>query len=402
MIYLDNGATSFPKPPGMVEEMVRCMKTYCGNPGRSGHPMSLKTGEEVYRARKAVASLFGIDKPERLIFTLNTTGALNTAIKGVLCEGDHAVTTAMEHNSVLRPLQALTASGITHTIVPCAADGRVSAEDVLSAIRENTKLVVCTHASNVTGTLQPIAELGRAIRELNRTRPRGRRILFLADGAQSAGSVPIDVNDMALDLLAVPGHKGLLGPLGTGALYVREGVDIYPLTEGGTGTASKDRRQPLEFPEGFESGTVNAPGIIGLGYSADFVRRLGVAQIQAHEEELTSELHNALLDMPGVQVYGPSRCSIPAENGRSRPCKTAVVTFNAVSPDGTVRISCEEVSDRLSSEYGIAVRGGFHCAGLAHKTIGTWETGAVRMSLGPFNTKKQIRLAIDAVYHICR
>ena len=392
MIYLDNGATSFPKPPGMAETMAYCMKTYCGNPGRSGHYMSMKTGEEVYNARKAVAGAFNIKRAERVVFTLNTTGALNAGIKGILCSGDHAVTTAMEHNSVLRPLKALERDGVTHTIVRCSKYGTVSPADIRKAIRENTRLVVCTHASNVTGTLQPIAKIGEMIKEINRERDAENRIIFMVDGAQSAGCVPIDVEAMHIDMLAVPGHKGLLGPLGTGALYVGSDIDIYPIIEGGTGTASKDRVQPLEFPEGFESGTVNAPGIIGLGHSVTWVRRIGVENIRRHEEDIIRPLQNALMNMDCVKVYGPADCGE----------KTAVVTFNAVDRDGRVSLGCEEVVGRLADEYGIAVRGGFHCAGLAHQTIGTWDTGAVRMSAGPFNTPKEIKKTIDAVYRICK
>ena len=392
MIYLDNGATSFPKPPGMVETMAYCMKTYCGNPGRSGHRMSIKTGEEVYKARKTVAGVFNIKRAERVVFTLNTTGALNAGIKGVLASGDHAVTTAMEHNSVLRPLKALERDGVTHTIAGCEKCGRVSAASICDAIKENTRLVVCTHASNVTGTLQPVAEIGSRIAEINKRRSSENKIIFMVDGAQSAGCVPIDVEAMKIDMLAVPGHKGLLGPLGTGALYVGSDVDIYPIIEGGTGTASKDRVQPLEFPEGFESGTVNAPGIIGLGYSVAWVTRTGVENIRRYEEDIIRPLHEALMNMDCVKVYGPDDCSE----------KTAVVTFNAVDRDGSVRLGCEEVADRLANEYGIAVRGGFHCAGPAHRTIGTWDTGAVRMSAGPFNTSKEIRKTIDAVYRICK
>lgn len=412
MIYLDNGATSFPKVPGMSKVMKDCIDNYCGNPGRSGHYMSVRTGEEIYKARKTVAGLFGIKNPARLVFTLNTTASLNMGIRGVLRQGDHAVTSAMEHNSVLRPLKALEESGVTHTITACSEEGFVSPESLRDAICENTRLVVCTHASNVTGTVQDIAAVGKMIDEINQSRDDESRIYFMVDAAQSAGSVPIDVDDMKIDMLAFPGHKGLLGPLGTGALYVRRGVDIWPLMQGGTGTESKDRRQPVEFPEGFEPGTVNAPGIIGLGYSAAWVERTGVSAIRAYEEELTGMLHEALMNMPGVQVYGPRDCSQ----------KTAVVAFNVVAgmgercgdgglgcigvPAGVPAearpslVSCEEVAGRLASEYGIAVRGGFHCAGLAHRTIGTWDTGAVRMSLGPFNTKKEIRAAIDAVYKI--
>lgn len=392
MIYLDNGATSFPKPPGMVEKMAECMRDYCGNPGRSGHYMSIKTGEEVYLARKAAAGIFNIKNPERLIFALNATGALNMGIKGVLCCGDHGITTAMEHNSVLRPLAALKENGISHTIVPCVQCGTAKPEDIKKAVNENTRLVICTHASNVTGTVQPIGEIGRLIKEINRGRPKDKRILFMVDGAQSAGCVPIDVEEMQIDLLAVPGHKGLLGPLGTGALYVREGIDIYPIIEGGTGTASKDRKQPRELPEGFEAGTVNAPGIIGLGYSAGWVGKVGIKNIRDYEGEVIRPLNDALWNMKGIKVYGPRSCKD----------KTAVVTFNVVDKDGRPRLSCEEVSDRLAGEYGIAVRGGFHCAGGAHRTIGTWDFGAVRMSAGPFNTPKQIKTAVDAVFRISR
>lgn len=392
MIYMDNGATSFPKPKGMAETMAYAIKTYCGNPGRSGHYMSMRTGEEVYKARKNVAEIFNIKNPERLIFTVNTTAALNAGIKGVLCSGDHIVTTAMEHNSVLRPVKALEMSGISHTIVRCGEDGIVSAEDVVGAIKENTKLVVCMHASNVTGSIQPIEEIGKRIAELNKGRNCENRIIFMVDGAQSAGSIPIDTDRMHIDMLAVPGHKGLLGPLGTGALYVKEGIDIYPVTEGGTGTASKELIQPIDFPEGFEAGTVNAPGIIGLGHSAQYIKKTGVTRIRRYEEELTRMLHEELCNMKGIKVYGPSDCTK----------KTAVVTFNVVDGNGRIRIGCEETTDILANEYGIASRGGFHCAPLAHHTIGTYEHGAVRLSLGPFNDQKEIKTAVNAVFRISR
>ena len=380
----------------MTQKMKECMDTYCGNPGRSGHMMSMRTGEEVYKARKSVAGVLGIRNPERLVFTSNTTTALNMGIKGVLADGDHVVTTAMEHNSVLRPLRALENFGITHTIVKADACGVVAPEDVINAIRDNTKLVVMAHASNVTGTIQEIESTGEMISEINRVRAPENRVLFMVDGAQSAGCVPIDVDSMHIDLLAVPGHKGLLGPLGTGALYVREGTMIYPTVEGGTGTASKEREQPLEFPEGFEAGTVNAPGIIGLGYSADWVSKCGVENIRRYEEEMISPLHEALMNMENVIVYGPE----------SVKDKTAVVAFNIAGRAGGAGASgvtsCEAAAGRLACEYGIAVRGGFHCAGLAHRAIGTWDTGAVRISAGPFNTRKEIRTAIDAIRRISK
>lgn len=378
MIYLDNGATSFPKPKGMILTMEECMAKYCGNPGRSGHAMSIKTAEEVYKTRKAIGNLFHIDDFSRIVFTINTTEALNLAIKGVLKSGDHAITTAMEHNSVLRPLKALEGSGISFTILKCNKDGSLNLENLKKCIRDNTKLIVCTHASNVTGTIMPIKEIGEIAKE--------KGILFLVDGAQSAGAVPIDVIDMNIDMLAIPGHKGLLGPLGTGMLYVRNGIDLVPLKEGGTGTASKDILQPTDFPEGFESGTVNAPGIIGLGYSVRFVSRIGVEKIRKYEECLIKKLDEGLRNMNGITLYGPEKC----EN------KTGIVTLNIDD------VSCEEVCDILNKRYGIACRGGYHCAGLAHKTIGTWDTGAVRISVGPYNTKRDIESAIKAIYQISK
>jgi cysteine desulfurase family protein len=378
MIYFDNGATSFPKPSGMIAAMSRCMSDYCGNPGRSGHDMSMRTGEEVYKARMSLAKIFNIDEPERVVFTVNTTEALNVGIKGVLNSGDHVITTAMEHNSVLRPLKTLEDYGVTHSIVKCHTDGHVDLKTIKDALRPNTKMIVCTHASNVVGTIMPIREIGELA--------RSRNLIFMVDAAQSAGCVKVDVEEMKIDMLAVPGHKGLLGPLGTGALFVRNGLTPRPLKEGGTGTESKNRKQPTEFPEGYESGTVNAPGIIGLGYSTEFVRKLGVEKIRDYEESLIRPIDASLRNMRNVTVYGPSDCRK----------KTSMVTFNINNK------SCEEVSQILNDRFKIAVRAGYHCAGLAHKTIGTWDTGAVRLSVSPFNSKQEIKTAIDAIYIISK
>lgn len=378
MIYLDNAATTFPKPEVMLMEMSRCISQYCGNPGRSGHGMSMKTGEMVYRTRREIAGLFGIEDGSHVVFTSNTTEGLNMAIKGVLEPGDHVITTYMEHNSVLRPLKALEQQGIRTTAVRCDKEGRVRAEDIAAEIKENTKLIICTHASNVTGTVMPISEIGKMAKE--------KGILFLVDGAQSGGCVPIHVKDMCIDLLALPGHKGLLGPLGTGFLYVRPGVKIRPLMEGGTGTVSRDLRQPDEFPEGFESGTVNAPGIIGLGASVKWVKSVGVSNIGKYEEELILIMEERLRNISRIKVYGPEKVQD----------KTGIITFNIEG------MGCEEVSEILNSEFDIACRSGYHCAGLAHKTIGTANTGAVRVSVGPFNTKKEVKTASEAIYRICQ
>ena len=378
MIYLDNAATSFPKPKCMLLEMERCLRDYCGNPGRSGHGLSIQTGQGVYETRNDIARLFGILDASRIIFTANTTEALNMGIKGVLSSGDHVITTVMEHNSVLRPLKALEPMGIRTSILNCDSQGMLDPASVESAIMPNTKLIVCTHASNVTGTIMPILDIGRIAKK--------KGILFMVDGAQSAGSLSIDVEKLGIDLLAVPGHKGLLGPQGTGFLYVRPGIPFGHYKEGGTGTDSKSRKQPIEFPDGYEAGTLNAPGIIGLGASVKWVRQMGIETILHHEQQLTKQLYEDLRNMKRVRLYGPEdiqkRCSI--------------VTINIDN------MGCEEVAGRLWDEYRIAVRGGFHCAGLAHRTIETWETGALRLSVGPLNTRKEVLRGGDAIYKLTK
>lgn len=377
MIYLDNAATTFPKPSISLRAMNQCMSTYCGNPGRSGHNMSMKTGEEVYKTRKEIQELFQIEESSQVIFTSNATESLNMALKGVLKKGDHVITTSMEHNSVLRPLKALEKEGVQTSIVYGNGEGCISVESIKKEIRENTKLIACTHASNVTGTILPIIKIGHLAKENN--------ILFLVDASQSAGCIPINVKTMNIDLLAMPGHKGLLGPLGTGVLYVNPKLTLKHLKEGGTGTNSRDVRQPFDFPEGYESGTVNAPGIIALGQSVAFIKTIGIENIQRYEEKLIQFFHTKLKDNKNITIYGPNN---PTE-------KTGIFTFNIHG------MECEQVSEELNEKYDIAVRAGFHCAGLAHKTIGTIETGAVRMSVSPFNKTKEVEYAAQVIAKIC-
>lgn len=377
MIYLDNAATSYPKPRGMVAAMEECILKYCGNPGRSGHSMSMRTGEEVYHARRKIARLFNIEQAERLVFTKNTTEALNMGLKGVLLPGDHVITTSMEHNSVLRPLKALEKRGIRQSIIRADREGFVKPSDFEKAIRPETRLIAVTAASNVTGTKMPLEEIGELARK--------RGILFLVDGAQGAGSMEIDVKKMNISMLAFPGHKGLLGPQGTGALYIDPELKLNHIMEGGTGTDSKSRLQPCEFPDGYEAGTINAPAIIGLGYSAEFVEKIGPEVIGKYEEELIGWLDERLDEMDFVTRYGPQACR-----------KTGISLINIRGA------AAEEVTSILSSRYGIAVRGGFHCAGLAHKTIGTWDEGAVRISVGPFNTRHDMEKLTDAIREIGR
>lgn len=373
MIYLDNAATSFPKPAGMAEAMLEHMVSWCGNPGRSGHDMSRKTAAAIAETRWLLADLIDCSDPSRIIFTQNATYALNLAIHGVLTEGDHVITTSMEHNSVLRPIIA---SGADYTIVSCGSDGRLDTSEVAAEIRSNTRLIACTHASNVTGTIMPVGELAGICRKHNHNRKRD--ILLLVDASQTMGHISVSVKD--IDLLAASGHKGLLGPMGTGFLYARPGLELRPLMQGGTGTYSKLLEPPLEFPESFEAGTVNAPGIIGLQYSLRYLRKVTM------DSYITAALDEYLRNMKNVKVYGPEN---PTE-------KVGIVSFNIDGWDS------RDVASLLNDNFGTATRAGFHCAGLAHKTIGTWDTGAVRMSPGLFNNMRQIKLAVDAVYRISK
>lgn len=375
MIYLDNAATSFPKPKQSIQAMEECMLRYCGNPGRSGHDMSMKTGAGVFEARKAAANFIGADDPSTIVFTSNATDALNLAIKGTLHSGDHVITTSMEHNSVLRPLKALEQHGIGTTVVYGDAEGKINAQAVRSAIRPETAMIICTHASNVTGTILPVEDIGAIAQK--------HRLTYLVDASQSAGALRVNADELQADMIAMPGHKGLLGPLGTGILYIRPGRILDTIKEGGTGTNSRDLRQPVEAPERYESGTLNAPSIIGLGAAIRYVSSLKT--VRAHETALIRRLEEKLRNMEPVILYGPEN---PEE-------KTGVTAFNIEGMD------CEEVGDQLN-RYGIAVRAGFHCAGLAHKTIGTSEIGCIRISVGPYNTAREMDAAAEAIWRICR
>lgn len=378
MIYLDNAATSFPKPACMLNSVLECISEYCGNPGRSGHNYSIRTGMEIFTTRKEIAELIGINAPSRIIFTFNTTDALNLAIKGVLNPGDHVITTSMEHNSVLRPLKALEKQLIETTIVKCNSFGLLNIKDIENSIKGNTRMIICTHSSNVTGTLMPVEKLAIIAKKHN--------LIFLLDAAQSAGCINIDAAKLGCDLIAAPGHKGLLGPQGTGFLYVKEGLGLKPVKEGGTGTDSKMLEQPLEFPDRYEAGTLNSPGITGLGASVKWIRQIGIENIRKHEENLIELLDDGLRNMKKIIIYGPADSSM----------KTGITAFNIDGMDS------EEVAYRLSEDFGIAVRAGFHCAGLAHRTIGTWDKGAVRISVGPFNERKHMIKALDAIYGLSK
>ncbi len=376
-LYLDNAATSFPKPEATLAAMINYQQNIGGSPGRSGHGLSIDAGRVVFEARETLARLFHIEDPLRIVFTKNSTEALNVALFGLLKQGDHVVTTSMEHNSVMRPLRYLESQGVALTVIPCSPRGEIDPGDIQKAFQKNTKLVVLTHASNVTGTILPVEEIGKM------TSGRGD-VLLCVDAAQTAGALPIDVARMSIDLLAFTGHKSLYGPQGTGGLYIREGLDqqIAPLMRGGTGSRSEFEAQPDFMPDKYESGTPNAIGLAGLGAGAAFILEQTIEAIRAKEEQLTHRFINLLSDEKDqVTIYGP--------NDARR--QTAVVSFNVKN------ITPSDAALYLEEKWGIMCRPGLHCAPAAHKTIGTFSQGTVRFSFGFFHSENDIDRAADAV-----
>nr|MBC7246059.1 aminotransferase class V-fold PLP-dependent enzyme [Chloroflexota bacterium] len=377
MIYLDNAATTWPKPPGVTEALVNFMQNVGGSPGRSGHRMAVEANRIVYDTREALATLFDMDDPLRIVFTANVTQALNLVLFGYLRPGDHVVTTSIEHNSVMRPLRYLQSLGVDLTVVPCSPEGVLDVADVEKAIQPHTVLLAINHASNVVGTIQPVADVGEIARRYD--------LLLLVDAAQTAGAYPIDMNQ--IDLLAFTGHKALFGPQGTGGLCIGERVDldrVLPLTRGGTGSQSELEEQPDFLPDKYESGTANGVGIAGLGAGVRFVLEQGVENIRRHEQMLTERLLAGLQDIPGVHVYG-------THDARRQ---TACVSFNIEG------VEPSDVALRLDEEYAIMCRPGLHCAPSAHRTIGTYPRGTVRFGLSYFNSIEQIDAAIEAVHRI--
>jgi len=374
VIYLDNAATSFPKAPGVDTAIGQFLNCSAGNPGRSGHALALAAQSAVSETRQLLAALFHIPDPSRIVFTLNTTDALNLALWGLLKPGDRVVTTSMEHNSVARPLQALADRGAEVTIVPCAPDGSLDLDDLSRALDEKpTRLVAMTHASNVTGTILPAQEVAALA--------HAHGAVFLLDAAQTAGVLTIDAPAMGVDLLAFPGHKGLLGPTGTGGLYVAPWIELTPLRQGGTGTRSEELRQPLALPEGLEAGTVNTVGIVGLGASLHYLRERGIEAVREHEASLTQRLILELREIRGLHLYGPGDAR--------RQVATVSLTLDDWEPI--------DLAAALDTSFGICVRPGLHCAPLAHRTIGTYPQGTVRLSPGAFTTDEEIDIAIRAL-----
>lgn len=377
MIYLDNAATSMPKPRIVAKAVTAAIERF-GNPGRSGHAASLEAGRAIYECREELSALFHASDPLRFVFCSNCTDALNQAIKGMLPEGGHVVTTALEHNSVLRPLHALQEKQLVSVSVVYPRDGYyIAPEDVMREVNARTRLVVVNHASNVTGAVQPAAEIASLCYR--------RGLPLLVDGAQSAGCMGVDLTASGFDLYAFPGHKGLLGPQGSGALYIRETCSPQPLREGGTGSSSMMLSQPLDMPDRYESGTAATPAIAGLLAGTNHVRNNLDAIIET-EKRLTAELWEGLKAIGTVTLYGPAP-GLP---------RVGVVTFNIGD------LSASAVADKLAMEYSIACRAGLHCAPLAHQGLGTAGKGAIRFSIGPYNTSEEIRAAVRAVYKISK
>ncbi|SFT23486.1 aminotransferase class V-fold PLP-dependent enzyme [Paenibacillus sp. BC26] len=377
LIYLDHAATSWPKPASVIEAVVEAMERDGANPGRGSHAMAVRASRILFNTRKALAKLFAVSNPNDIAFALNTTMALNTAIKGMLNQNDHVIATAVEHNSVRRPLEYLKrVIGIEVSYVEPNEAGELDAKQIEAAIQPNTKLVIVNHSSNLLGSILPVADIGEV------TRKHGLKLLV--DAAQTAGLLEINVEQMGIDMLAFPGHKGLLGPQGTGGLYIHPNVELEPLLHGGTGSQSEAIEQPTVRPDRYEAGTQNAAGINGLKAGVQHILHETVQNIHTREWMLTQQLMEGLHELNGVRILGP-------ELGKPR---TGIVSFVLPGADPS------EIGFILDQHYQIAVRTGFHCTPLAHEIAGTKDTGAIRASVGCFTTKQEVDALIAAVKEI--
>ena len=377
MIYFDNAATTLRKPDCVVRAVTEAMCSL-GPSGRGVHSGALGASRIIYDTRAALAELFSAESPERIAFAANSTQALNTAIKGVLNPGDHVITTALEHNSVLRPLYEMEDRGAELTILPADALGNICYEDFERAIRPNTKAIVTTHGSNLTGNLLDIGRIGAIAKK--------HGLIYIVDASQTAGVFDIDVRNMGIDILCFTGHKGLLGPQGTGGLYVREGVAVRPLLSGGSGVQTYLRSHPPQMPTALEAGTLNGHGIAGLGAAVRHLLETGLDTIRAREQALMEEFYTQVQQIPGIIVYGDFRSLN----------RCAIVSLNVRDYDSG------EVSDALSDQYGIATRPGAHCAPLMHQALGTVEQGAVRFSFSHYNTMEEIKIAVSALRELAQ
>ncbi|MDU4697366.1 MAG: aminotransferase class V-fold PLP-dependent enzyme [Paenibacillus sp.] len=377
VIYLDHAATSWPKPPRVGEVMLEILNGPAANAGRGNHGMALQAGRVLYDTRVKLARLFGVSNPNDIVFTSNATSALNLAIKGWLKPGDHVVATTVEHNSVRRPLEFLKRTiGIQVDYAEVNRQGQLDLRQVEKLFNPRTRLLVCSHSSNLLGCILPVQELSRMA--------HANGAVILVDAAQTAGCYPVNVQDLGIDLLAFPGHKSLLGPQGTGGLYIHPDIDLEPLLHGGTGSQSEESEQPSVRPDRYEAGTANTPGIAGLGAGVETVLERGVEQIHRREWELTQYLMKELQGIPGVHLIGP-------ELGQPR---TGIVSFTIEGRDAS------EIAFKLDREYGIAVRAGYHCTPLGHQTAGTLQGGAVRASVGDMTTEAELQVLIQAILNL--
>ena len=381
MIYLDSAATSYPKPDCVHEAMLRYMRDIGASPGRSGHRLACEAERIRFDAREAIARLLGVADPMRVIFTLNATAALNLVMQGLLGPGTHVVTTSMEHNSVVRPLWELARHGVSVSVAPCRPDGTIDPDMIDECVTPLTRLIVVNHASNVCGTVLPVRDIG--------AKARRRGIPFLLDAAQTAGGLSINLADDNIDLLAFSGHKGLLGPAGTGGLVIGDDFDISLLPamiQGGTGSRSEHETQPDDPPDKYEAGTPNIVGLAGLAAGVGYVLQRGTEEIRRHEGDLSQKLMAGLRDVPGMRIVGTADATQ----------RTATVSFTVAG------WTSSEMSSALDERFDIMCRPGLHCAPQAHRTLGTFPAGTVRLAPGPFSTETEILQAIDAVASLVR
>lgn len=377
MIYMDNAATTLHKPDAVKAAVLAAFETM-GNAGRGASEPALDASRVIYGTREKLARFFNAESASRIVFTANSTESLNIAIKGLFCPGDHVITTVLEHNSVLRPLYECREHGVELSILGCDEKGNISYDEMESAVKDHTKAIVCTHASNLTGNMIDLKKAGEIARK--------HGLIFVVDASQTAGVWPVDVQNTGIDVLCFTGHKGLMGPQGTGGMYVRTGVEIRPLLSGGSGIDTYNPHHPSQMPTALEAGTLNGHGIAGLGAAVSFLEETGLDVIREKEQSLMRRFYEGISCIPGVKVYGDF-------DTRER---AAIVSFNIGDYDSS------EVSDELNVEYGIVTRPGAHCAPLMHKALGTVEQGAVRFSFSYYNTEEEVDAAIRAVRELAQ
>ena len=375
MIYFDNAATTLKKPEEVIHAVTDALQNM-GNAGRGVHDAALDASRVIYDTRTRLADFFHAEHPKQIAFTMNSTESLNIAIKGVLEAGDHVITTAMEHNSVLRPLYEMEEKGVELTIIPADSKGTICYDNFENHIRENTKAIVCTHGSNLTGNMIDIELVGKIAHK--------HGLLFIVDASQTAGIFPIDVQRMNIDILCFTGHKGLLGPQGTGGMYVRDGVNVRPLLSGGSGVQTYLKKHPTQMPTALEAGTLNAHGLAGLNAAVKYIADFSLDAIRAKEQQLMWYFYHQVKDLPGIRIYGDFE--------KEERC--AIVALNVWDYDSS------EVSDALYTQYGISTRPGAHCAPLMHQALGTVEQGAVRFSFSHYNILEEVDTAVNALKEI--